>query len=189
MKKPARIPDNEKWQAVVNCDKNYDGMFFYGVKTTKIFCRPSCRTKIPKRANVVFFDTAGYAIEAGFRACKKCRPDKVVFEPNLELVKKVKDMFDVNYNKSIELSSISKELGVSKNHLVRLFKQYSSLTPAQYITKLRVTKAAELLTKKDMKILEIAYMTGFNSLSNFYRCFKIQTGYTPNKYRKSRGGL
>ncbi len=73
---PRQISDTEKWQAVVNCDKGYDGLFFYGVTTTGIFCRPACRAKTPRRENVVFFGNAEQAIEAGFRPCKKCRPDR-----------------------------------------------------------------------------------------------------------------
>jgi len=184
-----QISDDEKWQAVVSCSKSYDGLFFYGVKTTGILCRPSCRTKTPLRANVVFFDNAANAMAAGFRSCKKCRPDIVVFEPDLELVKKANDIFDANYDNSMDLNHISKQLGVSINHLVRLFKQHSGLTPTHYITKLRVDKAAELLEQEDINILEIAYMTGFKSLSNFYKCFKEQTGHTPNEHRKSRGDL
>lgn len=187
MKKPVQISDNEKWQAVIGCDKDYDGLFLYGVKTTGIFCRPSCRAKTPVRENVVFFDSPECALEEGFRPCKKCRPDKAVFEPDLELVKKAKDFLNENFDKTVNLRDISKELGVSLNHLTRLFKQHNGLTPAQYITKLRIDKAAELLDQRDIDILEIAYRTGFKSLSNFYKCFKEQTGKTPKEYRGNRG--
>lgn len=183
MKKPVGMSDNEKWQAVESSDKSYEGLFFYGVKTTGIFCRPQCRAKIPNRSNVVFFDNAVDAIEAGFRPCKKCCPDKVVFEPDLELVKKAKDIFDANYDQTMELDSISKQLGVSTNHLRRLFKLHNDLSPTQYITQLRVNRAAELLRQKDINILEIATMTGFKSLSNFYKCFKEKLGFTPREYR------
>lgn len=186
MKKPVRVSDNEKWQAIVSCDKSYDGLFLYGVKTTGIFCRPSCRAKTPLRANVVFFDNTAYAKEAGFRPCKKCRPDKEVFEPDLEFVKKAKDIFDANYDKSMGLTRVSKKLGVSTNHLVRLYKQHYGLTPIEYITKLRVDKAVELLEQADINIIEIAYMSGFKSLSNFYKCFKEKTGHAPNEHRKKQ---
>lgn len=189
MKKSIRISNNEKWQALVSCDRSYDGRFFYGVKTTGVFCRPSCKSKTPVRDNVIFFDNAATAIETGFRPCKRCCPDKVVFEPDLELMKKAKDIFDADYNKQVDLSQISKQLGVSTNHLIKLFKQHSGLTPTQYIVKIRVDKAAELLNQTDINILEIAYTTGFKSLSNFYKCFKEQTGHTPNEHRKSRGDL
>jgi len=189
MKEYFPISDNEKWQAVVNCDKSYDGLLFYGVKTTGIFCRPSCRAKTPVRGNVVFFDNAINAIDEGFRPCKKCRPDEAVFEPNLELVNKAKDIIEANYDKPIDINHISKQLGVSTNHLTRLFKQNSGLTPTHYIAKLRISKSAELLEQADKNIIEIAYISGFYSLSNFYKHFKELIGQTPNEYRKSRGGL
>jgi AraC family transcriptional regulator of adaptative response / methylphosphotriester-DNA alkyltransferase methyltransferase len=98
-------------------------------------------------------------------------------------VKKVKDIFDANYDQLIEPKNISNQLGVSINHIVRLFKQHYGLTPTQYVTKFRVDKAAELLRQEEVKILEIAYLTGFQSVSNFYRCFKEQVGFTPREYR------
>ncbi|MHB1392860.1 MAG: bifunctional transcriptional activator/DNA repair enzyme AdaA [Clostridia bacterium] len=189
MNKPIQISEDEKWKTVVSCKKDYDGLFFYGVKTTGIFCRPSCSAKTPVRTNVVFFENGINAIDAGFRPCKKCRPDKAVFEPDLELVKKAKDIFDANYAESIEVGHAAKQLGVSPSHLARLFKKHCGTTPAQYITGLRVGKAAELLRQTDIGILEIAYMTGFKSLSNFYKRFKEQTGYAPKEYREHGGKM
>lgn len=187
MKKISRISDNQKWQAVVSCDKDYDGVFFYGVKTTGIFCRPSCKSKQPVRGNVIFFDDTAAAMENGFRPCKKCRPDKVSFEPESELVKKAKDIIDTAYNQHLDEGYIAQQLGVSKNHLIRLFKRYSGLTPTQYITRIRVEKALEMLEQEELSVLEIAYAVGMKSLSNFYRCFKELTGHAPNEYRKKRG--
>lgn len=186
MKRNDQMSDNEKWQAVVSCDKNYDGLFFYGVKTTGVFCRPSCKAKTPTRENVLFFDNVVNAIDTGFRPCKKCRPDQLVFEPDLELVKKAKDIFDANYDNSINLSQVSKQLGVSISHLARLFKQNYGFTPTNYIIKLRIDKSVELLEQEGINVLEIACMAGFKSLSNFYKCFKERRGHTPNEYRKSR---
>lgn len=185
MKEPSKISDCEKWQAVINCDRRYDGIFFYGVKTTGIFCKPSCKSKTPHRDNVVFWGNPAIAMECGFRACKRCRPEKAIFEPDLELLKKTKDIFDAKYSEQVELNLISKQLGVSKSHLIRLFKLHSGLTPTQYIAKVRVDKAVELLNQTDMNILEIAYAVGFKSLSNFYKCFKEQTGHSPKEHRKS----
>ncbi|MBK1813124.1 methylphosphotriester-DNA--protein-cysteine methyltransferase family protein [Clostridium sp. YIM B02505] len=189
MKKYIKILDSEKWQAVISCDRKYDGLFFYGVKTTGIFCIPSCKSKTPIRENVIFFDNPVKALDSGFRPCKRCCPDKVDFQPNLELVEKAENIFHTYFNKQVDLNDISKELGVSANHLSRLFKQHTKFTPTQYIIKLRVEKAKEFLKQSDMNILEVSYATGFKSLSNFYKCFKEQTELTPSEYRKSRGDL
>jgi len=69
------LTDNEKWNSIVNCDSFYDGVFYYGVRTTGIFCRPSCKSKEPLKKNVVFFDRIEDAYSYGLRPCKRCRPD------------------------------------------------------------------------------------------------------------------
>jgi AraC family transcriptional regulator, regulatory protein of adaptative response / methylphosphotriester-DNA alkyltransferase methyltransferase len=188
MLKVIQVSDDEKWRAVVNCDKSYDDLFLYGVTTTGIFCRPSCKSKTPVRTNVVFFKNATIAIKAGYRPCKRCCPDKI-FEPDLELIKEATDFFNTNFSKEIDLKYFSKRLGISPNHLVKLFKEHNGITPAQYITKLKVNKAVELLGQKDFNILEIAHMTGFISLSNFYKCFKEQIGLAPGECRKNLGDI
>jgi AraC family transcriptional regulator of adaptative response / methylphosphotriester-DNA alkyltransferase methyltransferase len=184
MKKLGRIFEDEKYEAVINCDKDYDGIFFYGVKTTGVFCRPSCKSKTPLRGNVVFFDSSAMALEAGFRPCKRCCPDKEVFQPHMEILKNAKEIIDRNYNNKISLSNISKEIGVSSNHLIRLFKYHSRVTPTQYLAKVRIQKAEESLKKGEKTIIDIAYDTGFKSLSNFYRCFREETGLTPKEMQR-----
>jgi len=187
MEKRSEIPEDEKWQAVAICDANYDGRFCYGVRTTRIFCRPSCRSRTPVRRNVVYFADAAEALAADYRPCKRCRPDQAVFAPDRELVQKAKAILDTDYDKTVDLTEISRQLGVSPNHLARLFKSHMNLTPAQYITRLRIDKAAELLSGSGISILETAHATGFKSISSFYRHFKEQTGQPPNEYRKNRG--
>ncbi|MDO7786295.1 Ada metal-binding domain-containing protein [Desulforamulus aquiferis] len=106
MKKHLSISEDEKWQSVVDCDKSYDGLF-----------------------NVIFSHHAAEALEKGFRPCKKCCPDKDTFQPELELMKKIKEILDTNYAKSISIYNISKQVGVSPNHMVRLYKKYYGFTP------------------------------------------------------------
>ena len=78
------------WNAVCNSDENYDGLFFYAVKTTGIFCRPSCKSKIPKKENICYFTSAEDAEKAGFRPCKRCRSDLLAYEPMSEIAVEVK---------------------------------------------------------------------------------------------------
>lgn len=187
MKEYDELSTEEKWQAVVHCDSKYDGVFFYGVKSTGIFCRPSCKSKVPMRSNVIFFRQPAAAMELGFRPCKRCCPDQAAFQPEEDLVKKARAIMDAVYDRQFEVGRMAKQLGVSKNHLIRLYKRHSGLTPTQYITKVRVDKAAELLRGQGGEILEIAYAVGFKSLSNFYKCFKEQTGQTPSEARAGKG--
>lgn len=183
MKSSVAIPDHTKWQAVVSCDKDYDGLFLYGVTTTSIFCRPSCRAKTPSRKNVVFFMTPEAALTAGFRPCKKCRPDIITFEPDQDVIQKALLILNQTYN-PIHMTAVAKQVGVSLSHFNRLFKKVTNLTPTQYLAKRRVAEAIRLLEQTEHNILEIAYSTGFRSLSSFYQCFKAYCGHTPNELRR-----
>lgn len=178
----------EKWKAVVDCDKQYDGLFYYAVKTTGIVCRPSCRAKTPLRENILFFNNISDAVKEGFRPCKLCRPDIIEhdYEPNKELIQRLKEKLDQNYREPLHLEAISCEFGFSQSHLTRLFKNFYGISPIYYIVKLRVVKAIEMLEQTDTSILDIAYAAGFKSLSNFYKCFKEHTGHTPNEYRRTQ---
>ena len=106
----------------------------------------------------------------------------------MDLVAKAKMIMDADYERAIDMTSLSKRLGISSNHLSRLFKRHSGLTPSKYITKIRVDKALTLLNREELSIADIVYATGFKSVSNFYKCFKAQTGHSPNEHRKNRGG-
>ena len=115
--------DEEMWRAVRNRDASCDGQFFYGVKTTGIYCRPSCISKLPQRDHVVFFRTREEAEKAGFRPCKRCRPDLLQYDPALELSQRTKELLERHYNDRAMLERDMKETGVSRKHLTQVFKQ------------------------------------------------------------------
>lgn len=165
------LTNSEKWNAVVTCDSTYDGLFFYGVKTTGIFCRPSCKLKSPRQSNVIFFDKSEDAITYGLRPCKRCKPDLFEFRPMLDLIEKAKHIIDNCFDDRYKLATVMKELGISQNHFIQLFRQQFNLTPVEYINKLRVEKAMEMLSNTDINILNIAMLCGFGSLSTFYEFF------------------
>lgn len=180
------ISVEEKWNAVINCSKEYDGIFYYAVKTTGIFCRPSCKAKAPLKENTLFFQSSYEAMEAGFRPCKICRPDIVEepYNPNMELIEKVKKFLVKNYNKDSDIKKISQMVGISDSQLIRIFKQQIGITPKEYITELRIKRSKEILKSKDADILEAAQEVGYRSLSAFYKAFKEKTGCTPRNYRE-----
>lgn len=100
----------EIWKAVQNSDANYDGIFFYAVKTTRIFCRPSCKSKLPKKENICYFASARQARDAGFRPCKRCRSDLLEYDPMheiaIEIKQKLKNAIENEQNQVMQLDDI-----------------------------------------------------------------------------------
>ncbi len=180
------LTDQEKWRAVLECDDAYDGRFYYGVKTTGVFCRPSCKSKAPLRQNAEFFETIGEAYAHGLRPCKRCRPDLLDYRPMMELLNRAQQIYDMHFDDSSKLALAIKQLGVSRNHLTRLFRQQLHMTPTEYLHRLRLARATQLLEETDASTLSISLACGFGSLSTFYECFKKQLGATPTEYRQQR---
>ena len=174
---------DEMWEKVIACDRTYDGLFYTAVKTTKIYCRPSCRSRKPKRINVEFYSTMVEAESNGFRACKRCRPE-TEFSPDEELTRKVMAYLTANYKESINLPDIADHVGLSPFYLERVFKQETSETPRSCLEKIRIDKAAHLLKCTDLSNLAICFEAGFQSPSNFYRIFRKLKNHSPNEFRK-----
>jgi AraC family transcriptional regulator of adaptative response / methylphosphotriester-DNA alkyltransferase methyltransferase len=179
----AYLTEEEKWKASLDCDPAYDGRFFYGVKTTGIFCRPSCKSKSPKRENVTFFDTAKQARETGLRPCKRCRPDLLEFQPMKETAEKIKAVCAQNFPEDGTLKKELAKLGLSRNRLTQVFQAQYGKTPAEYVNQLRIDSAKSLLADTKNNILQGALQSGFESLSSFYAQFRKLTGVSPMKYR------
>ena len=184
------LTEQEKWEAVTHCDSACDGKFFYGVKTTGIFCRPTCKSKAPLRKNTVFFDRIDEAYAEGLRPCKRCRPDLLDYQPSRELLSQVKTVYDNYFSDRDRLASETKALSVSQSHLIRLFRQHFHTTPTEYVNTLRLKKAVTCLATAEISVLDIALIAGFGSLSSFYACFRKSFGMTPNEYRRrQKNGL
>lgn len=165
-----------------------DGKFFYGVKTTGIFCRPSCKSKSPKRENVIFFDTAAEARAWGLRPCKRCRPDLSEFQPQKEIAEKIKGIYDLYFSDYGRVQEELKKLGINRNRMSQVFYAYYGKIPAEYLNTLRITCAQNLLAHTRDSTLEIALQSGFESLSTFYTQFRRLTGASPKEYRCSTLG-
>ncbi|WP_202080583.1 bifunctional transcriptional activator/DNA repair enzyme AdaA [Caldalkalibacillus salinus] len=184
--KNAQLSTNVMWEAVVACDDTFDGRFLYAVKTTQIFCRPSCQSKTPHFENVCFFDEANEAIKAGFRPCKRCQPQKhgEQYDPHHELVTEVREMLEQHYQDDITLADLAHVVGASPSYLNRVFKHKTGRTPRLYLEALRIEKAKTLLSTTSFNNTQICYQVGYLSLSSFYHKFKRYTGFTPRQYRK-----
>jgi AraC family transcriptional regulator of adaptative response / methylphosphotriester-DNA alkyltransferase methyltransferase len=173
------------WRAVITNNQSFDGIFYYGVSSTGIFCRPSCKSKVPKRQNVVFFFEPGQAMAEGYHPCKRCRPDlKGPFlEPMEEIITRITDIFRTEYSDSRLLEVLPVRVGVSASHLQRTFKKHTGFTPKEFLQNLRIQKAQELLVVSEMDNIGVCYAVGFRSLSCFYAAFRMKTGISPRKYR------
>ena len=170
------MTEQEMWEAVQRSDASYDGLFFYAVKTTGIFCRPSCKSKPPKRENLCSFASGEEARAAGFRPCKRCRSDLLEYQPMREIAAEIKVRLD-------KASSLD-DVGLTPRRMTDIFKQEYGATPKEYTDSRRLCAAKEMLAATQEKVIDVAYQAGFSSLAAFNRFFKQQTGQTPTEYRK-----
>jgi AraC family transcriptional regulator of adaptative response/methylated-DNA-[protein]-cysteine methyltransferase len=172
---------------VIANDSLPDRRFYYAVQTTGIYCRPSCKSRVPSRDNVLFFDSAQAAEAAGFRPCKRCRPDLDNYQPLLELAQSVKEVIDRHFAERDVLAAKLHDIGVSPHRLTEVFKNCFGLTPGQYAGQLKIRRAKAQLDSKAAAIIDIAFALGFDSLSAFYAFFHKHTRMTPKEYQE-RGG-
>jgi AraC family transcriptional regulator of adaptative response / methylphosphotriester-DNA alkyltransferase methyltransferase len=177
------ILTNEKWQAIINNDASYDGQFFYAVKTTGIFCRPSCKSRPPKKENINLFETAEYALSAKFRPCKRCKPTGQRL-PDDEWIAGVTEYIDKNYMENLQLNMLADISHGSPYHLHRTFKRVTGITPVEYIQLQRIEQAKKQLLSSEKSMVEIGLSVGLANTSYFITLFKKKTGFTPAGYRK-----
>ncbi len=176
--------EDAKWHAIVCNDADADGLFYYGVSTTGVFCRPSCPSRTPAREHVRFFDTCAAALDAGFRPCKRCRPDQAEPNPALLLARKTRTLIDRHHTERAALARELEELGLSWRRVSRIFKEHYGVTPAQYADSLRIRTVTGKLAQTESAIIDIALSSGFDSLSAFYAFFHKHEGTSPLSYRK-----
>lgn len=186
MEAQAKFTFDEMWEKILDCDRKYDGLFFTCVKTTKIYCRPSCRSRKPKKRNVEFCFSIDEAETRGFRACKRCQPE-VKQSPYVEFTQQVIAFLTDHYEQKIGLEEVAAHVGMSPSYVDRLFKQETDETPRSYLEKIRIDKAAHFLANTDKTNLEICLETGFQSTSHFYKVFRQLKQQSPGQYRKEKG--
>lgn len=173
----------EQWQAILQNDAAYNDKFFYAVKTTGIFCRPSCKSKAPNRENACIFQNAEQALESGFRPCKRCKPTGERL-PDKEWVTVMTGYIDKHYQEPLTLETLAEVCHGSPYHLHRTFKKVTGITPVDYIQQKRIEKASEYLVTTERAVADIGLQVGLPNTSYFITLFKKKTGHTPTQYRQ-----
>jgi len=177
------------WEAVAARDRAMDGVFFYAVLSTGIYCRPSCASKRPRRENVVFFRAREAAERAGFRPCKRCKPEKTnQGDPNAQLIEKVCRYIDTHPDEPVTLEALGRALGISPFHLQRTFKARTGITPRAYADSRRLHSLKTGL-REGHSVTRSLYDAGYGSSSRLYERASSQLGMTPARYRKQGTGV
>ena len=170
-----------RWAKVIARDTASDGQFVYSVKSTGVYCRPSCAARLANPANVRFHLTPAAAQTEGFRACKRCKPDLGCEAPHAAKVADAARRIAAS-EETPSLTSLAKRAGLSPHHFHRVFKAITGLTPKDYAAAHRGNKVrAEL--RKSASVTEAIYDAGYNSGSRFYEKSKSLLGMTPTRYR------
>jgi len=177
---------SQKWSLVLARDANADGRFVYAVKSTGIFCRPSCPSRRPRRENVEFFDSTVEAQRAGYRACRRCTP--LERNQQLQKVEAACRYIDHNLDITLSLTAISSHVSISPFHFQRLFKRMLGISPRQYQQARRAGKFRKAL-QGEGRVTDAIYEAGYSSSSRAYESIPAQLGMTPSAFRRKGEGV
>jgi AraC family transcriptional regulator of adaptative response/methylated-DNA-[protein]-cysteine methyltransferase len=186
--KEAIMTDDEMWAAVEERDRTADGAFIYGVVSTGVYCRPSCPSRRPHRDRVRFFATPREAETAGFRACRRCRPDMAERTEGERAVRAAAAYIESHADETITLSELAELVGLSPAHLQREFTRRYGRSPKRYQIALR-TEALKGGLKDGRPIVEAGYAAGFGSSRALYESAGREMGMSPAQYRNGGKGM
>jgi AraC family transcriptional regulator of adaptative response/methylated-DNA-[protein]-cysteine methyltransferase len=179
--------DNQRWNAVVRRDQGADGVFFYAVTTTGVYCRPSCAARRARRENVEYFASCGEAEKAGFRPCKRCQPHGPalgdIYAATMAKACRMIKIAEV----APDLKALAKSVGMSPFHFHRVFTKTTGLTPKAYANAYRAERMRKELPRR-ATVTEAIYQAGFNSNNRFYEKSSAMLGMPPNSFRKGGTG-
>jgi AraC family transcriptional regulator, regulatory protein of adaptative response / methylated-DNA-[protein]-cysteine methyltransferase len=179
--------DDARWAAVLRRDAGWDGRFVMAVRSTGIYCRPSCPARRPSRDRVRFYGSPADARADGYRACKRCRPDLGTDSPAVDLVRRTCALLDDASEPVPTLGMLGKRLGVSPSHLQRTFKRLTGVSPREYADARRHGVLRDRL-RAQAPVLDAIYEAGYGSTSRVYERAGTQLGMTPGRYRNGAAG-
>ena len=175
------------WNAVVARDRAADGAFVYAVRTTGVYCRPSCASRRPHRENVAFFESVDEAQRAGFRACRRCHPDAAVADPWTDKIRRA-CVYLANVDGHPSLAALAERVGGSPYHLQRNFKRIVGVSPREYADAIRLRKVKRALRGGE-NVTDAMFDAGYGSSSRFYGRAAAKLGMAPSAYRRGGAGM
>jgi len=175
------------WNSVIARDHQADGAFVYAVRTTGVYCRPSCASRRPRKENVAFFDTTTAARRAGYRPCRRCHPDEAAADPWIDKIRRA-CVYLANVDGHPSLAALAERVGGSPYHLQRNFKRIVGVTPREYADAVRVRKVKRALRGGE-PITAAMVEAGYGSSSRFYERVGDQLGMVPSTYRRGGAGM
>ena len=180
--RPDAHVDDPRWRSIVNRDASADGTFYYSVRTTGVYCRPSCGARLARPEHVEFHLTCGDAEEAGFRPCKRCKPNRpaVTYE-NAKKVATACRLIEQS-EEGLSLEALANFVGLSVYYFHRTFKSITGLTPKEYAEAHRSERVRVTLERSDT-VTEAIYKAGFNSSGRFYKTSNEVLGMSPSTFR------
>jgi AraC family transcriptional regulator of adaptative response/methylated-DNA-[protein]-cysteine methyltransferase len=183
----AKTVGDARWAKIIARDRSSDGQFVFGVRTTGVYCRPSCPARTAKPENVEIFDTSEAARAGGYRSCKRCYPDGQSRDvENAALIEKTCRLIEASET-TPKLETLAAEVEMSPGYFHRVFKAATGLTPADYAKAMRARRVrSELVTSNS--VTEAVYGAGYNSSGRFYETAGKVLGMTPKSFRAGGAG-
>jgi AraC family transcriptional regulator of adaptative response/methylated-DNA-[protein]-cysteine methyltransferase len=178
-----------RWKALAARDKAADGTFVYAVTSTGVYCRPSCPSRRPRADRVRFYDTTHEARQAGFRACKRCRPDTVgMGQPGIEAVRRVSAYLATHADETVTLGHLARVAAMSPHHLQRRFKALVGVSPREYQAAMRAGRLRASL-QRGSDVTSAIYDAGYGSPSRVYESAPTGKGMSLSNYRRHGAGM
>jgi len=186
---PSLMSNPEMWNAVLARDASRDGSFVFAVRSTGIYCRPSCPARRPRREQVSFFQVPEAAEREGFRACRRCHPRRTQStDPRIELVRRICHAIDEHDEEPQTLKTLSEQTGVSAHHLQRTFKEVMGITPRHYAESKRLNQFKSQV-KSGASVTDAMYAAGYGSSRSLYEQSSARLGMTPATYGRGGRGM
>ena len=178
-----------RWKALASRDGAADGTFVYGVTSTGVYCRPSCPSRRPRADRVRFFDTTLEARQAGFRSCKRCRPDTVgLAQPGIEAVRRASAFLATHADQTVTLNHLARVASMSPHHLQRRFKAIVGLSPREFQSAVRAGRLRTSL-RDGRDVTTAIYEAGYGSPSRVYEAAPTGKGMSLSAYRRGGAGM